>query len=35
MPYISEAQLDDKIIHHDILAKLWEVIGKDMFTLNN
>ena len=25
----------DKIIHHDILAKLWEVITADMFTLNN
>ena len=28
-------QLKAKIIHHDILAKLWEVIGTDMFTLNN
>ena len=30
-----QTQLKDKIMHHDILAKLWEVIGTDMFTLNN
>ena len=23
------------IIHHDIPGKTWEVIGADMFTLNN
>ena len=31
----QQAQLKDKIIHHDIPAKAWEVIGTDMFTLNN
>ena len=31
----QQTQLKDKIIHHDIPAKPWEVIGTDMFTLNN
>ena len=25
----------EKLIHHDILGKFWEVIGADKFTLNN
>ena len=28
-------QLKEKIIHHEIPGKLWEIIGADMFTLNN
>ena len=31
----QQTQLKDKIIHHDSPAKAWEVIGADMFTLNN
>ena len=31
----QQTQPKDKIIHHDILTKPWEVIGADMFTLNN
>ena len=26
-------QLKEKVIHHEIPGKQWEVIGKDMFTL--
>ena len=33
--HLSRMQPEDKIIHHDILAKPWEAIGADMFTLNN
>ena len=25
----------DKLIHHDILGKLWETVGADVFTLSN
>ena len=31
----QQTQPKDKIIHHDIQAKPCEVIGADMFTLNN
>ena len=31
----QQKQLKDNIIHFDILSKPWEVIGADMFTLNN
>ena len=31
----QQTQPKDKIIHHYILAKPWEIIGADMFTLNN
>ena len=31
----QQTQPKDKVIHHDILAKPWEIIGADMFTLNN
>ena len=31
----QQTQVKDKIIHHDIQAKPWEVIGADMFSLNN
>ena len=31
----QQTQLKDKIIYHDILANPWEIIGADMFTLNN
>ena len=31
----QQTQPKDKIIHYDILAKPWEVIGADMVTLNN
>ena len=34
MSYIS-ANTKDKIIHHDILIRPWDVIGADMFTLDN
>ena len=31
----QQTQLKDKIMHHDILEKPWEVIGAVMFNLNN
>ena len=31
----QQTQLKDRIIHYDIPAKPWEVVGTDMFTLNN
>ena len=31
----QQTQLKEKIIHHEIPEKLWEVIGADIFTLNN
>ena len=31
----QHTQPKEKIIHHDIPGKPWEVIGVDMFTLNN
>ena len=31
----QQTQPRDKMIHHDILKRLWDVIGADMFTLNN
>ena len=31
----QQTQLKVKIIHCEILGKLWEVIGVDMLTLNN
>ena len=31
----EQTQMKDKIIHHDIMAKPWKVIGADMFNLNN
>ena len=31
----QQTQLKDKMIHHDILVRPWDVIGADMFTLNN
>ena len=31
----QQTQLKDKTIHHDITGKLLDVIGTDMFTLNN
>ena len=30
----QQPQPKDKIIHHDILVKPWEIVGADMFTLN-
>ena len=31
----QQTQQKDKLIHHGIPAKPWEVIDADMFTLNN
>ena len=31
----QQTQTKEKLIHHDIPGKPWEVIGVDMFTLNN
>ena len=31
----QQTQLKEKVIHHDIPGKPWEVMGADMFTLNN
>ena len=31
----QQRQPKDKIIHHDILAKPWEIVGTEMVTLNN
>ena len=31
----QQMQQKDKMIHQDILARPWEVISADMFTLNN
>ena len=31
----QQTQLKDKLIHHDNQAKPWEVIGADIFTLND
>ena len=31
----QQTQPKDKMIHHDIPARPWEMIGADMFTLNN
>ena len=31
----QQAQYKEKMIHHDILVRLWDVIGTDTFTLNN
>ena len=31
----QQTQLKEKFIHHEIPGKLWEVLGADMFTLNN
>ena len=31
----QQTQVEEKIIHHETLGKLWEVLGADMFTLNN
>ena len=31
----QQTQQKDKILHHDIPAKPWEVVGADMFILNN
>ena len=33
--HIQQTQPLEKIIHHDIPEKSWEVIGSDMFTLNS
>ena len=33
--HFQQTQPREKIIHHSILCKLWEVIRADMFTLNN
>ena len=30
----QQTQPKEKVIHHDIPGKLWEVTGVDMFTLN-
>ena len=30
----QQAQPEDKMIHHDIPVRPWDIIGKDMFTLN-
>ena len=35
MPHFQQTQPREKIIHHSIPAKPWEVIGGDMFTLND
>ena len=32
---ISETQPKEKIIHHKIPGKPWEVVGADMFILHN
>ena len=31
----QKTQPKEKVIHHDIPGKPWEIIGTDMFTLNN
>ena len=31
----QQTQHKDKIIHHDIPVRLWDIIGADMFTINN
>ena len=31
----QQTQPKEKIIHHDIPIKLWDVVGTDMFTINN
>ena len=31
----QQTQPKNKIIHHDILIRLWDIINADMFTLNN
>ena len=31
----QHTQPKDKMIHHDIQVRSWDVIGTDMFTLNN
>ena len=31
----QQPKLKEKIIHHEIPGKQWEVIGADMFNLNN
>ena len=31
----QQTQPTDKMIHHDIPVRPWDVIGTDMFTLNN
>ena len=35
MPSLRQTQPRETIINHNIPGKLWEVIGADMFTLNN
>ena len=35
MSYISADKPKDKMIHHDIPVRPWDVIGTDMFNLNN
>ena len=35
MLHFQQTQPREKIIKHDIPGKPWEVIGTDMFTLNN
>ena len=32
--YFQQTQTREKVIHHDIPGKPWELIGADMFTLN-
>ena len=31
----QQTQSKDKMIHHDIPVRPWDIIGTDMFTLNN
>ena len=31
----QQTQPKDKMIHHDIPVRPWDITGKDMFTLNN
>ena len=35
MSHFHEMQPKDKIIHHDILIRPWNVTGADMFTIDN
>ena len=35
MPTFSANLAKRKIMHHNITAKSWDIIGADMFTLNN